>query len=166
MTFPHLKSSCTDLIVCTSILMSAAGYHTDILLSREQPERTPESEIAKIGLRNREHPGWSNSPRELVEDHIFETKKCNFSSFIILRFQEYSRLILRNSAVCQIETRASGMVWGPRSMGCVPIFWTCQKVPPARKVPYDPSILIPLGINRGPSRRQQMRNCHIRLMRS
>ena len=46
-----------------------------------------------------------------------------------------------HSAVCQIETRASGMVWGPRSMGCTPIFQAYQKVPPARKVPYDPSIL-------------------------
>ena len=73
---------------------------------------------------------------------------CHFSIFIFLRAQGYSRLILRNSAVCQIETRASGMVWGPRSMGCTPIFQAYQKVPPARKVPSDPSILIPLGINR------------------
>ena len=32
-------------------------------------------------------------------------------------------------------------------MGCTPIFRVYQKVPPARKVPYDPSILIPLGEN-------------------
>ena len=53
-----------------------------------------------------------------------------------------------HSAVCQIETRASGMVWGPRSMGRALNFGVYEKVPPARKVPYDPSILIPLGINR------------------
>ena len=62
--------------------------------------------------------------------------------------QGYSRIILRNSAVCQIETRASGMAWGPRSTGCTPIFQAYQKVPPARKGPSDPSIFIPLGINR------------------
>ena len=75
---------------------------------------------------------------------------CHFSIFIFLRAQGYSRLILQNSAVCQIETRASGMVWGPRSMGCALIFQAYQKVPPARKVPSDPSILIPLGTNRAP----------------
>ena len=53
-----------------------------------------------------------------------------------------------HSKVCQIETRASGMVWGPRSMGCAPIFCPHKKVSPARKVPYDPSILPPPGINR------------------
>ena len=39
------------------------------------------------------------------------------------------------------------MVWGPRSMGPALNFGVYEKVPPARKVPYDPSILIPLGIN-------------------
>ena len=63
------------------------------------------------------------------------------SIFIFLRSQGYSKVILRNSAVCQIETRASGMVWGPRSMGCALIFQAYQKVPPARKVPSDPSRL-------------------------
>ena len=53
-----------------------------------------------------------------------------------------------HSAVCQIETRASGMVWGPRSMGPALILGVYEKVPPARNVPYDPSILIPLGTNR------------------
>ena len=70
------------------------------------------------------------------------------SIFIFLRSQGYSKVILRNSAVCQIETRVSGMVWGPRSMGCALIFQAHQKVAPARKVPSDPSILIPLGTNR------------------
>ena len=51
---------------------------------------------------------------------------CHFSIFIFLRAQGYSRLILRNSAVCQIETRTSGMVWGPRSMGCALNFRVCH----------------------------------------
>ena len=37
------------------------------------------------------------------------------------------------------------MVWGPRSMGPALILGVCEKVPPARNVPYNPSILIPLG---------------------
>ena len=45
-----------------------------------------------------------------------------------------------HSAVSQIETRASGMVWGPRSIGPALIFRVYEKVPPARKVPYNPSI--------------------------
>ena len=48
-----------------------------------------------------------------------------------------------HSAVCQIETRASGMVWGPRSMGPALILGVYEKVPPARNVPSDHSILIP-----------------------
>ena len=77
---------------------------------------------------------------------------CHFSIFIFLRAQGYSRLILRNSAVCQIETRASGMVWGPRSMGPALNFGVYEKVPPARNVPYNPPILIPCGILIIPSR--------------
>ena len=46
-----------------------------------------------------------------------------------------------HSRVCQIERRASGMPWGPRSRRCGRIFRVYEKVPPARKVPYDPSIL-------------------------
>ena len=55
-----------------------------------------------------------------------------------------------HSAVCQIETRASGMVWGPKSMRPTLNFRVYEKVPIARKVPYNPSILIPLGINMTP----------------
>ena len=54
-----------------------------------------------------------------------------------------------HSGVCQIERRASGMTWGPRSMGRALNFRVYQKVPPARKVPSDPSILSrlePIGV--------------------
>ena len=39
------------------------------------------------------------------------------------------------------------MPWGPKSMRPALNFRVYEKVPPARKVPYDPSIFIPLGIN-------------------
>ena len=39
------------------------------------------------------------------------------------------------------------MPWGPKSMRPALNFRVYEKVPPARKVPYNPSILIPLGIN-------------------
>ena len=56
------------------------------------------------------------------------------------------------------------MVWGPRSRRPALNFRVSEKVPPARKVPYDPSILIPLGINGGSSRPQQMRNRHMMIV--
>ena len=46
------------------------------------------------------------------------------------------------------DRRASGMPWGPRSKGCAPEKYPARNIPPARKVPSEPSISIPLGIDR------------------
>ena len=77
-----------------------------------------------------------------------ERKKKMNDKEDFLTSRGYFKVLLRNSAVCRAATTVSETPWGPRSMGCTAIFQAYQKVPPARKVPSDPSILIPLGINR------------------
>ena len=54
-----------------------------------------------------------------------------------------------NSKLPKAARRASGMPWGPRSEGCALEKYPARNIPPARKVPSEPSISIPLGIDRG-----------------
>ena len=77
-----------------------------------------------ISWGSHEHDAWP------PEKSLLKKKYATFQFSFFLRSQGYSKVILRNSAVCQIETRASGMAWGPRSMGCALIFGAYQKVPP------------------------------------
>ena len=72
---------------------------------------------------------------------------CDFFIFNFLRPWEDWELVLRNSAVCRAARRASGMAWGSRSTGCTPDLYSSRNIPPARNIPSDHSILIPLGIN-------------------